>query len=195
VARIGVLGGTFNPVHIAHLAVADEVRQEADLDEIVFVPAGRPPHKEGTPILDGATRREMLAAALAGNPHFRVSSVELDRIGPSYTVETIDALGREYGPGCDIHLIVGADNVREFDSWKDPERLLAKCTLLVPTRPGYDLDDLPDWLAERARIIPVTALAISSQEIRRRLREGRTVRYLVPESVRHMILERGLYRD
>jgi nicotinate-nucleotide adenylyltransferase len=195
VARIGVLGGTFNPIHIAHLAVAEELCEEADLREVIFVPARCPPHKDGDIIPDGRLRLEMVELAVRDNPRFRVSDLELRRDGPSYTVDTVAALSRELGPECEICLIMGADSLREIASWKEPERILRTCTLLVGTRPGVELGEIPQLLAARTRVVPVTELAVSSREIRARVRQGRSVRYLVPDPVREYIQSRGLYRE
>jgi nicotinate-nucleotide adenylyltransferase len=188
------MGGTFDPPHLGHLVVAEQVREEAELDEVIFVPARIPPHKTGEGMLDAELRRELVEIAVRGNPRFRVSDVELRREGPSYTIDTVDALRRERGPGTDLFLIVGADNVHELGSWKDPAALLEKCTLLVATRPGFDVAELPSWISQRARVVAVAGIAISSREIRDRLRNGRTVRYLVPDAVLDVIENRSLYR-
>jgi nicotinate-nucleotide adenylyltransferase len=194
VARIGILGGTFNPIHLAHLAVGEEVREQCDLDRVIFVPAGQPPHREGEVIPEGAVRLEMVELSIRDNRHFRASSLELSRPGPSYTVETVRELRKELGSGEELFLIVGADNILEFDSWKNPDLLLDACTVLVATRPGYDLDELPPRMVDRVRVVPVTSLAISSAEIRHRVRAGRSIRYLVPDGVLRVIEARGLYR-
>jgi len=187
------MGGTFDPPHIGHLAVAEEVREEAGLGEVVFIPARIPPHKSGERLLDAATRMELVELAIRGNPRFSASDLELRREGPSYTIDTVRALQRERGPEAQIFLIVGADNVLEFGSWKDPSGLLDHCTLLVATRPGVSTDGLPGWLSARMRLVRVTGFEVSSTEVRDRLRRGLSVRYLVPDAVLDAIERRALY--
>jgi nicotinate-nucleotide adenylyltransferase len=193
VARIGILGGTFNPIHLAHLTVAEEVREKARLDQVMFLPAGQPPHRQGEVIPEGAIRLEMVELGTRENPHFRTSGLELERPGPSYTVDSMRHLREELGTEEELFLIVGADNVLEFASWKEPDSLLRTCNVIVATRPGYSLDRLSPWMAGHVSVVPVTSMAISSADIRCRVREGRSIRYLVPETVRRLIEARGLY--
>lgn len=192
--RIGVLGGTFDPIHLAHLVMAEEAREEANLQQVLFVPAGSPPHKDPHDILAGRHRLEMVRLAVEGHPRFHARGIELDRQGLSYTLDTIKALGREFGPRSELFLIVGADQVVELEKWKEPRTLLEACTLLICPRPGFDLGTLPAWVAGRARMMATTRLEISSSQVRERLREGRSARYLVPDPVLRYIEDHGLYR-
>lgn len=192
--RIGVLGGTFDPIHLAHLALAEEAREEAALQQVLFVPAGLPPHKRPQEVLAAGHRLEMVRLALAACPHFHVRELELDREGFSYTLDTVEALAREFAPRGELFLIVGADQVLELENWKDPRSLVEACTLLIAPRPGFELGELPAWVAGRARLLTTTRLAISSREIRERVRAGRSIRFLVPDPVRAYIEDHRLYR-
>jgi nicotinate-nucleotide adenylyltransferase len=196
--RIGVMGGTFNPIHIGHLVTAEEALRQRTLDEVVFVPAGRPWQKEGVVVAPAEHRYLMTVIATATNPRFRVSRMELDRAGPTYTVDTLRELGRELGD-VDLFFITGADAILEILSWKEPAEALALASFIAATRPGYDLDrlvkELPAGMEDRVHVMEIPALAISSTDIRLRVRERRPIRYLVPEGVARYIEKTGLYRD
>ncbi len=197
--RVGVYGGTFDPPHIGHLIIASETRQALGLDEVVFVPAGRPPHKDPAAVSSAADRLAMLRAAVADEPSFRVDTVELEREGASYTVDTLAGFRAER-PEAEFWFIMGADSLLSLDTWRDPDRLLAMARAAVSPRPGTTLD-----LHEAARRVPATSdrvdvvpaplVAIASRELRRRVREGSTIRYLVPPAVERYIMQNGLYRD
>lgn len=208
--RIGVLGGTFDPVHIGHLIVAETVRDEMGLDKMLFVPAATPPHKQGRVITDAADRLEMVRLAVADNPAFEVSDVEIRRGGVSYTIETIEALRAalpgpspaEGGEEAEFFLIVGADSVRELATWKDIDHLVHLCTFVVVARPGVRIEDLiregiglaPDTRQRVLRhYVDAVRVAISSTGLRARLAEGKTVRYRLPEAVERYIRAKGLY--
>lgn len=195
--RIGVMGGTFNPIHSGHLVAADEALVAFDLDEVVFVPAGRPWQKEGIDVAPAEDRYLMTVIATSSHPRFRVSRIEIDRDGPTYTVETLGLLKETLGD-VDLSFITGADAVLEILSWKDPEEVLRRARFIACTRPGYDLDRLakqmPEGLEERVDVMEIPALAISSTDIRRRVAERRPIRYLVPEGVATYIEKNGLYR-
>lgn len=202
--RLGVMGGAFDPIHIAHLVTGQEALQQFGLDEVVFMPAGCPPHKrrELTP---AELRYLMVALATASHPRFSVSRLEIDRKGIGYTVDTLETLADALGPRCEIFFITGADAVLDILTWKRPERVLALCTLIAATRPGYDLNRLAAVLdrlepgetsggmRERVRIMEIPALAISSSLIRERVAGGLPVRYLVPDAVAQFIEKNGLY--
>jgi nicotinate-nucleotide adenylyltransferase len=188
-----IFGGTFDPIHLGHLVVADHVAEAAGLVQVLFVPAGRPPHKEGRPITPAADRLAMVELAIAGNPRFSVSRVELDHAGgPSFTIDTVRR--RKAAGERDVALILGADSLVEFGTWREPEALVTECRVLVVGRPGVDLERAPAHLVAKVTFIEAPRLDISSSEIRERVAAGRSIRYLVPESVREYILSRGLYR-
>ena len=190
--KLGLLGGMFDPIHIGHLRAAEIVREALALDEVVFVPAGRPPHR-GHPAAAGLDRYAMVALATAAERAFVPSDVELAREGPSYTVETV-ALIRKQRPGVDVVLIVGSDNLPMIADWREPERLLELCTVAVVERPGSAPAPAGTLPAERVHRIEGTALPIASRDLRERIRAGRSVRHLVPGGVADYIEKRGLYR-
>ncbi len=198
--RLGIMGGTFDPIHFGHLAIAEEARTQLRLEPVVFVPAGQPPHKPGRTITRASHRLAMLEVALASNPHFIISRVDLERPGPCYTVDTLALLREEWGPQAELHLIVGADSLREMHTWYRPKRIIDLARLVVAPRPGnpLDLDRLEEslpGLSHRLRIIQAPLLEISGTDLRQRVREGRSIRYYLPEEVEAHILRHGLYRD
>ena len=194
--RIGVMGGTFNPIHTGHLVTADEARHAFALDEVIFVPAGQPWQKEHVEVAPAEHRYLMVVIATASNPAFSVSRIEMDRTGPTYTIDTLRALKGER-PGAEFLFITGADAILQILSWKDPEEILREARFIAATRPGYDLDrlekELPRGMEDRVSIMEIPALAISSTDVRRRAREGRPIRYLVPTGVAEYIEKAGLY--
>lgn len=185
------MGGTFDPVHYGHLLVASEVAHRLELSEVVFVPAARPWQKPAH--TDPEHRYLMTAIATAADPRFRVSRVDLDRAGPTYTVDTLRDLQNEYGPGARLHFITGADALSGLRTWHKPDEVLAMAELIGVTRPGHELRSggLPDGSVTLA---PVPALDISSTDIRERVAEGRPIDYLVPPGVASYIAKHGLYR-
>jgi nicotinate-nucleotide adenylyltransferase len=191
---IGILGGTFNPPHIGHLIVAEHVRQELSLDSIVFVPAAIPPHKGSDNITAPQHRMEMVRRAVQGNPYFVVSEMEIARGGVSFTVDSLRQLKRER-PGDQFFLLIGMDNLQEFHSWKSPETILELATVVVMTRPGFVENDVPADIKGRVRICPVPEIGIASRDIRTRVRAGKSIRYLLPDSVHDYIQQNRLYRS
>lgn len=185
--RLGLFGGSFDPPHLGHLAVAQDVFEALRLDRLLFVPAGNPPHKPDQPLAPAPLRLGMVQALVAGDDRFEVSEVELSRSGPSYTVDTL----RHY---CELHprgelfFIMGADQAADFQGWHEPEAVKQLATLVVMAREGSPVPQGPFTEA------PVTRLDISSSTIRARIREGRSIRYLVPEAVREIIESHRLYR-
>ncbi len=200
--RVGVYGGTFDPVHQGHLIVTEQCREQGRLDQVWFVPAPRPPNKLDQSLTRFDQRVEMLQLAIAGNPAFRVDEIEKERTGPSYTVDTLAELQRRH-PGDDLWLLVGSDTLADLPNWHDPVRLVGLVGLLVMARPGTPV--LP---AERLRALLGVAAAplrlevvespilidISSTGLRRRLAEGRSVRYLMPRAVEVYIQDKHLDR-
>ncbi len=201
--RIGILGGTFNPLHIGHLIIAEEVYYRHGLSRVVFIPAGIPPHKGTNDLIEARHRYEMAKLAIKGNDHFEVSDVEISREDKSYTIDTIDAHPERYGRDSDPHLIIGMDTVSELPTWKDIKRLADLCRIVVVNRPGNTQDNLNQLIpvlgekkVEEIRGIQVEIppIGISSTEIRSRLRSGLHIRYLVPREVELYINQHGLYR-
>jgi nicotinate-nucleotide adenylyltransferase len=196
--RVGIFGGTFDPVHQGHMVIAEQVMDELDLSRVVFVPGGIPPHKEASSVRASAEDRfDMVEAAVAGNERFFVDRVEVDAGRPMHSVETVEIL-KEHGPGNDWYFISGADEVSNLLTWKEPDRLLEEVVMVAATRPGYDLSKLhhlETGLRNFDRIFPVecTRVDISATGIRRRILQGKSVRYLVPEGVYEIIRDRGLY--
>ena len=195
--RIGILGGTFDPIHFGHLAIAEGARQELDLERVLFVPAGVPPHRPDRPIASAADRSAMVELAIADNPVFAMSRVELDRPGPSYTVDTVERLAAS---GDRLTLILSAETFAELPTWHEPERLFAAARVAVAPRWGYPAPD-PDWLAEafpgRESLVSYLEgprLGVSSTALRARVAAGRSIRYLVPARVEAYIAAHQLYR-
>jgi nicotinate-nucleotide adenylyltransferase len=198
--RVGVLGGTFDPIHIGHLVSAEEVRVKLRLECVVFVPAGLPPHKLDHVMSPVEHRLAMVELAIASNPHFAVSRVDVDRFGPCYTVDTIELLRDEWGADVEIYFIMGSDSLLDILTWHNPRRLIRLCRLAVVSRPGYqvDLDELDALLpgvASRVQMLNAPELAISSSDIQRRVREGLSIKYQVPEAVEAYIYQHKLYQN
>ena len=196
--RVGVFGGTFDPIHIGHLVAAEETRVQLKLERVVFVPAGLPPHKLANHISPVEHRLAMVQLAIASNPYFTVSRVDIDRFGPCYTVETMELLRDEWGPGVELYFIMGSDSLADILTWYKPERLIRLCRLAVVKRPGYDvdikeLDRLLPGIASRVQFINSPLIDVASCDIRRRVREGLSIKYQVPEAVERYIYEHGVY--
>src|SRR5262245_24498435 len=200
--RIGIFGGTFDPVHYGHLIVAEQAREQAGLDQLWFVPSARPPHKVDQPITPFDRRAEMLALALAGQEdRFRVETIERDRPGLSYTADTLDILNEQY-PGTSWFLLLGADSVQDLPTWHEPLRIVDRATILVAARRGH-----PHWTATdlsirlgtdtkriRLQVVDVPLIDIASRDLRRRAAEGRSLLFQVPHAVRVYIREKKLYQ-
>ena len=198
--RVGVFGGTFDPIHIGHLVSAEEARMELKLERVVFVPAGLPPHKLDHVMSPVEHRLAMVELAIASNPHFAVSRVDVDRFGPCYTVDTIELLRDEWGRGVEIYFIMGSDSLLDILTWHNPRRLIRLCRFAVVSRPGYevDLDELDALLpgvASRVQMLNAPELAISSTDIQQRVREGLSIKYQVPEAVEDYIYQHKLYQN
>ncbi|MDD4238093.1 MAG: nicotinate-nucleotide adenylyltransferase [Desulfotomaculaceae bacterium] len=201
ISRLGIMGGTFDPIHFGHLVTAEGARYEYKLDKVIFIPTGQPPHKQNIKRTEPWSRFEMTRLAVATNPFFEISPLEIERPGPSYTIDTVQEIARLF-PGTQIYFITGADAVSEILIWKKVEQILSICRFIAATRPGYKLgetwkkiDELPQDLKKNILCMEVPALAISSTGIRQRVREGRPIKYLLPESVEEYITSNNIYQD
>jgi len=198
---LGIIGGTFDPIHNGHLLAAEWAREVFQLNELIFIPAARPPHKDLEEVLDSQHRYRMVELAVEDNPAFSVSAIELERAGFSYTVDTVAHYMQIY-PGVDIYFIIGVDALQLIHTWKDLNRLLEICEFIVVTRPGYQLDkndpcfqSVPPSIWDKSTLLAIPGLEISSSEIRRRVTEGRSIRYLLPPPVEAYIRDNNLYGD
>ncbi len=195
--RVGVMGGTFDPIHNGHLVAAEEARWQFQLEEVVFVPAGHPWMKAHKELSSREDRYLMATLGTAGNASFSVSPIEIQKNGPTHTVDTLRQMREETPEELDLYFITGADAILELFQWKQPEEALRLAHFIAATRPGYDMSGFANDLAERhlpISVMDVPALAISSTDIRHRVREGRPVRYLLPDTVIAYIEKAGLYR-
>jgi len=192
--KIAIMGGTFNPIHCGHLISAEEARDGFGFDSIIFVPSARPPHKDRHDIINPEHRHKMAVLATADNPYFQVSRIELDRTGPSYSIDTFRQLQEQYGSETQIAWIIGADSLIEITIWKDFDELLDICHFITTTRPNYNISSVPEYIRRRVLFFEITAVDISATEIRRRVRENRSIKYLVHKSVEEYIHEHNLYR-
>lgn len=196
--RVGLLGGTFDPVHIGHLILAEEARDQLDLSVVYFVPAGDPPHKRDRRLAPVAQRVRMAELAVAGNAQFQVSRVDADRPGPHYTIDMVNLFQQQMPPGGELYFLMGYDSLAELPTWHKPQELVAACHLVALTRYNVPLDwdtleaKLPG-IRDRVTLLDMPELEIASHHIQARVREGRSIRYLVPDAVCAYIREQGLY--
>ncbi|MGH2363593.1 MAG: nicotinate-nucleotide adenylyltransferase [Chloroflexota bacterium] len=196
--RVGVFGGTYDPIHYGHLVAGEEARCAMDLDRVLYVPNARPPHKEHK-ISAVEQRLEMIRLAIAHNPAFVLSTIEIDRPGLSYSVDTIATLREELGPEVELYFILGEDALADLPTWHQAQRLLELCRLIAVNRPGYHsfslrlLERQLPGVSERVHSVRVPELAIWSTELRARVSSGLPIRYLVPDSVLDYIQRNGLY--
>jgi len=197
--RIALMGGTFDPVHYGHLLVAEEARQQYQLDEVVFVPNNISPHKKDYQVSRAEGRYAMVVLATADNPQFCVSRQELERPGPSYSIDTIRAFRQELGPNVQLYFITGADAILEILTWRQPQDILSECQLIAAYRPGFDLKKigavLGEDLASKVQMLAMPAMDISSTQIRQRVAQGQSIRYLTPPAVADYIYKHNLYQE
>ncbi|MFY9188150.1 MAG: nicotinate-nucleotide adenylyltransferase [bacterium] len=195
--RLGIMGGTFDPIHYGHLVTAEAARTAFNLDQVLFVPNRLPPHKKDYQVSEAKDRYLMAVLATITNKYFEASRLELDRAGISYTIDSLRALRAAHGPEAELHFISGADAILDLLGWKDVDELLALCYFIAATRPGYQLSEQLQRLQEdypnRVFRVEVPALAISSTDIRRRVELGKSIKYLLPEPVEHYIYKNKLY--
>jgi nicotinate-nucleotide adenylyltransferase len=196
-ARLGVIGGTFDPPHYGHLVLAENARVQLALDEVLFVPAGQPPHKPAGPVTPAHHRAAMVEAAIADNPAFALSKVDLDRPGPHYTVDMLSILSGVY-PDVALFFLMGGDSLGEFASWRDPSGIVEQAELVVMKRPGWQADiaslaEQVPGIRDRLTMLDVPYLEISGTNLRRRARAGLPIRYLVPPDVERYVRDQALY--
>ena len=200
VRRVGIMGGTFDPIHNAHLMIAEAVREAFGLDRVLFIPAAHPPHKRGHKLAPAYHRLMMVQLAVSSNLWFHVSRQELERSGPSYSLLTLQELHAQYGEETEFYFITGSDTINELHTWYHTDELLQSCHFVGTTRPGVPADttELERRFGQLARDkiheLVVPRLEISSTDIRQRLQMGRSIRYLVPQAVEDYIIKEGLYR-
>lgn len=195
--RIGLMGGTFDPIHLGHLFIAEEARVKCKLERVVFFPNNQPAHREGkAACADSETRFELTRAAVQDNPHFHVSRVEIDRSGPSYAIDTLQHFHREYEDS-EFFFIVGADSLSDVLTWHRGAELFAWCHFVAASRPGWSFaiarEKLTPRQLERVHFLETPGLHIASRDLRTRVAQGFPIRYLVPDAVERAIRERGLY--
>lgn len=198
--RIGVLGGTFDPIHYGHLAAAEEARVKLNLGKVLFAVAGLPPHKLDEEVTPVESRVAMVRLGIASNPHFEISLVDVDRPGPSYTVDTISILQEQWGQNAEFFFVMGLDSLVEVPTWHQPQRLIQLCHLVAVARPGFEVDmsqleDGVPGISSRMEIISMPEVDISSSDLQLRVREGLPIRYQVPEEVERYIREHQLYQQ
>ena len=197
--RVAILGGTFDPIHIGHLILAEEACDQLDLSMVYIVPAGDPPHKQGRRLAPVEDRLQMIERAIDGNPAFRVSRADADRPGPHYTIDTVRIVQSQLPDHAELYFLMGYDSLAELPGWYRPSELVAACHLVALTRYNVPLDwerieaQLPG-IGERVTLLDMPELEISSHQIQERVRSERSIRYLVPDGVRTYILEHALYR-
>ncbi len=197
--NVGILGGTFDPVHLGHLSIADAAMEQASLERVLFIPAGHPRLKQAEPSASVEHRLEMVGLATASNPRFQVCGIEAHRPGPTYTVDTLVELSAKLGPTADLFFILGMDVLGQLDKWKDPERVLELCQLLVLDRPGEQDFDWPDFYSRvpevegRVQTVSAPMIDVSATEIRRKAAAGEDLAGQTPDSVVKYIREQGLY--
>ncbi len=195
--RIGIYGGTFNPVHTAHLITAEDVREQMHLDKVLFIPSADPPHKKSGGLVEASKRFEMVKLAIEGNDNFEISDIELKskRSTKSYTVDTLIALREIYiNEQVKLYLIIGMDQLIELHTWKDPGKLFILSEVIVINRPGYVIQQVENEFASKAVFVPVKSIDISSTDIRQRIAEEKSIKYLVPNEVELFIKKNNLYK-
>ena len=201
-ARIGLYGGSFNPIHIAHLALAEHAAEALALERVIFIPARIPPHKRSEELASARHRVRMARLAVADNPRFSVSEIELKRPGRSYTIDTVRAMRKRFGGGAELFFLIGADTVGELKTWLEVRKLVTLCRFVPLGRPGVRLPGVGELAAEvgekEARsilrgMLKMPRLEISASDIRRRVAEGRSIRYLVPDAVGEYVRKHRLY--
>lgn len=202
VNKLGIMGGTFDPIHYGHLVTAEAIRTHFNLDKVIFVPSGQPPHKDNKRVTNPANRYLMTVLATTTNPYFETARHEVDKETCSHTIDTLRYFRDELGKDIDLYFITGADAILDIESWKDYKELIDLCTFIAATRPGFDLMQFDKTLSKlsedkRKKFVKfeVPALAISSTYIRSLIKQKKSIKYLVPETVEIHIYKNGLYLE
>lgn len=200
-SKIGILGGTFNPIHCGHLIIAEAVRESFCLDKVLFIPSGQPPHKPDDEVIDAECRFEMVRRAVASNRFFETSRVELDRDGYTYTINTLQTLREEYGTDTELFFIIGADIIPELTTWKDFRDIFKLCEFIAVLRPGHSRKSFETAIKQlkndyniKISMTAAPMVDISSSVIREKCSRGNSIKYLVTEGVEEYIYAEGLYR-
>jgi nicotinate-nucleotide adenylyltransferase len=191
--RIGILGGTFDPIHLGHLVMAEQVKEKLRLDRVILIPSSKPPHKTKQKLSPAKDRIEMTRLGVEGNPKFLVSELELKRKGLSYTIDTLQQLKVLY-PEREIYFLTGSDVLDEIQTWKEPEQIYKQAKVVIAIRPGFDRFDPENRFAKKSIIVPIAGVDVSSSRIRMKVRKGESIRYLVPTKVEKYINKKKLYR-
>jgi len=198
--RLGILGGTFDPIHYGHLVIAEEIRETMGLEKVIFIPSGNPPHKKNIKVTQAIHRYNMVKLAIDSNPYFEVSTIEIEREGYSYTIDTLKQLKQIYGQDTTLFFMTGADVIPELVTWRSFENLFTLCEFVAVLRPGFERESLLEKIEYYKNnykaiihIVDAPLIGISSTIIRERVKKGKTIKYLVPESVEKYIKENGLY--
>ncbi len=192
--KLCLFGGTFDPPHIGHLLIAQTIFEAEHFDQVVFIPAFQPPHKQADQLTDVKHRLAMLELATVENPHFRISEAEIERQGISYSIDTVLDFKKRYSLAAnDLYFLIGSDTLPNVINWKEPRKLIEECRVIVAIRPGFRPSDIPSWLLKTVRFANIPRFEISSSVIRNRWREDKTIRYMVTQSVWEYINRHNLY--
>jgi len=191
--KIGILGGTFDPIHVGHLVLAEQVKEKLRLERVIFIPSAKPPHKTRQKLSTAKDRFQMTRLGLEGNPKFSVSDLELKRGGLSYTIDTLKQLEKLY-PGGELYFLTGSDVLDEIHTWKEPEQIYKQVKVVIAIRPGFDHFDPENQFAQKSIIVPITGIDVSSSKIRAMVAKGESIRYLVPTKVEEYINKKKLYQ-
>ena len=192
--RLGILGGTFDPIHSGHLILAEQLEEELKLQKVIFIPSANPPHKENHPVSPAKDRLKMVKIAIQDNPDFLISDIELRRGGKSYTIDTLTRLVKFYKDS-ELFFLLGSDAIDELPTWKEPDKIFQKVKVVIALRPGFDRINQKNRFVQKSLVVPINGLNISSSQIRERIREGKSIRYLVPPGVEKFIRSKKLYRS
>ncbi len=194
--KICLFGGTFDPPHIGHLLIAQTICEAENFDKIIFIPALIPPHKQTSPLTPVHLRIEMLKSAVASNPRFEISDIEIQRGGVSYSIDTIRQIKTDMGLKSEnVFFLIGSDTLGQFHRWKDPEKILDECQVIVALRPGFKPSEIKSWILSKVQFANIPRIEISSTTIRKRWRENKTIRYMVTQPVWEFINKHNLYSE